>query len=213
MPADWGPANQLTGYWFLDDAEDWAPPAALLDFLQAGPVPVYIGFGSMSSRKPEETADLVIQAVKQTKQRALLFSGWDGLHKQDLPDSMLMIGPTSHDWLFPRVAAVVHHGGAGTTAAGLRAGVPSILVPFFGDQPFWGNRVHSLGVGPAPIPRSKLSVERLAQAIQEATTDTRMRQRAADLGVKIRAENGVANAVKIIQNQAIQRLEGLKKSR
>jgi UDP:flavonoid glycosyltransferase YjiC (YdhE family) len=126
---------------------------------------------------------------------------------------MLMIGPTSHDWLFPRVAAVVHHGGAGTTAAGLRAGVPSILVPFFGDQPFWGNRVHSLGVGPAPIPRSKLSVERLAQAIQEATTDTRMRQRAADLGVKIRAENGVANAVKIIQNQAIQRLEGLKKSR
>jgi len=200
MPAGWGPANHITGYWFLDPAEDWTPPAALLEFLQAGPAPVYIGFGSMSSRKPEETAELVIKALKKTNQRALLFSGWGGLHKEGLPDSLFMIDTTPHAWLFPRMAAVVHHGGAGTTASGLRAGVPSIVVPFFGDQAFWGKRVHDLGVGPAPIPRKKLSADVLAQAIQESVTNSAMQQRAADLGSKIRAEDGIANAVEIIQN-------------
>jgi UDP:flavonoid glycosyltransferase YjiC (YdhE family) len=198
-PADWSAENHVTGYWFLDSTDDWTPPAALLNFLQDGPPPIYIGFGSMSSRNPQETADLVIEAIKKTKQRALLFSGWGGLHKENLPDSMLMIDSTPHDWLFPRVAAVVHHGGAGTTAAGLRAGVPSIVIPFLIDQPFWGKRVHELGVGPTPIPRRKLTVDRLAQAIQVAVTDKDMRQRAADLGAKIQAENGIANAVELIQ--------------
>lgn len=204
-PADWGADDHVTGYWFLDSADDWTPPQALLDFLQAGSSPVYIGFGSMSSRDPKETADLVLKALKQTNQRALLFSGWGGLHKEDLPDSMLMIDSTPHDWLFPRVAAVVHHGGAGTTAAGLRAGVPSVVIPFLIDQPFWGQRVYDLGVGPAPIPRRKLTVERLAQAIQVAATDKDMRQRAAEIGAKIQAEDGIANAVEIIQ-----RIEGIK---
>ena len=102
-------------------------------------------------------------------------------------------------WLFPRVAAVVHHGGAVTTSAGLRAGVPSIVIPFFGDQPFWGQRVAELGVGPAPIPRKKLTAERLAQAIQDAVTDQTMRQRAAHLGSKIQAEDGIARAVAVVQ--------------
>jgi sterol 3beta-glucosyltransferase len=198
-PADWKDGVHVTGYWFLDPAEDWTPPPALVDFLQAGPPPVYIGFGSMSSRKPEETAELVIKAITKTGQRALLFSGWGGLHKEDLPDSVLMIDSIPHAWLFPRAAAVVHHGGAGTTAAGLRAGVPSIVVPFNFDQPFWGQRVHKLGVGPRPIPRSRLTVDRLAQAIQEVVTNTSMRQRAAELGSKIRAEDGIANAVDLIQ--------------
>ncbi|MCX6057033.1 MAG: glycosyltransferase [Chloroflexi bacterium] len=198
-PADWGADNHVTGYWFLDSDANWTPPSALLDFLQDGPPPIYIGFGSMSSRNPQETADLVIEAIKKTKQRALLYSGWGGLHKENLPDSVLMIDSTPHDWLFPRVAAVVHHGGAGTTAAGLRAGVPSIVIPFLIDQPFWGKRVHELGVGPAPIPRSKLTVDRLAHAIHEAVTNKAMRQRAADLGAKIQAEDGIANAVKIIE--------------
>jgi UDP:flavonoid glycosyltransferase YjiC (YdhE family) len=198
-PADWSADDHVTGYWFLDSADDWTPPQALLDFLQAGSPPIYIGFGSMSSRKPEETTDLVLKALKKTNQRALLFSGWGGLHKADLPDSVLMIDSTPHSWLFPRVAAVVHHGGAGTTAAGLRAGVPSIVIPFLIDQPFWGQRVYDLGVGPAPIPRRKLTVDRLAQAIQIAVTDKDMRQRAAELGVKIQAEDGIANAVELIQ--------------
>ncbi len=204
-PADWDADNHVTGYWFLDSADDWTPPPALLGFLQAGSPPVYIGFGSMSSRNPQETTELVINALKKTNQRALLFSGWGGLHKENLPASMLMIDSTPHAWLFPRVAAVVHHGGAGTTAAGLRAGVPSIVIPFLIDQPFWGQRVHKLGVGPAPIPRSKLTVDRLAQAIQEAVTNTAMRQRAADLGSKIQAEDGIANAVEVIQ-----RIKGIK---
>ncbi len=204
-PADWSADDHVTGYWFLDPAADWTPPPDLLDFLQAGSPPVYIGFGSMGSRKPAETTDLVLQALAQTQQRAILLSGWGGMQKTDLPASVCMVDSIPHAWLLPRVAAVVHHGGAGTIAAGLRAGVPSIVIPFTTEQAFWGRRVHDLRVGPAPIPRSKLTVDRLAQAIQEAVTNTAMRQRAAELGSKIQAEDGIANAVEIIQ-----RLEGIK---
>jgi UDP:flavonoid glycosyltransferase YjiC (YdhE family) len=198
-PSDWDDNMHVTGYWFLDQADDWTPPAALIEFLQAGPPPVYVGFGSMSSRNPEQTADLVLQALARTQQRAIILSGWSGLHKADLPDSVFMLDSIPFSWLFPRVAAIVHHGGAGTTAAGLRAGVPSVVIPFFGDQPFWGQRVAELGVGPEPIPRRKLTVERLAQAIQEALTDQTMRQRAANLGSKIQAEDGIARAVALVQ--------------
>ena len=148
-PSDWNDQTHITGFWFVDEADDWQPPAALLDFLQAGPAPIYIGFGSMSSRAPEQTADLIIQALKLTNQRAILLSGWGGLQKANIPDSIFMIDSIPHSWLFPRVSAVVHHGGASTTAAGLKAGVPSVIIPFFGDQPFWGRRVAALGVGPA----------------------------------------------------------------
>jgi UDP:flavonoid glycosyltransferase YjiC (YdhE family) len=196
---DWDNTIHITGYWFLDPAADWTPPSALMEFLQAGPPPVYVGFGSMSNRKPEETADLVLQALTRTKQRAVLLSGWGGLRKADLPNSVLMVDSIPFSWLFPRVAAVVHHGGAGTTAAGLRAGVPSVVIPFFGDQPFWGQRIAELGVGPEPIPRRKLTVERLAQAIQKALTDQTMRQRAANLGAKIQTEDGIARAVAVVQ--------------
>ena len=199
-PSDWDNAIHVTGYWFLDPAADWTPPPALMEFLQAGPPPVYVGFGSMSNRKPEETADLVLQALARTQQRAIMLSGWGGLRKADLPDSVLMVDSIPFSWLFPRVAAVVHHGGAGTTAAGLRAGVPSVVIPFFGDQPFWGRRIAELGVGPVPIPRKRLTVERLAQAIQKAVTDQTMRQRAANLGAKIRAEDGIARAVAVVRH-------------
>jgi sterol 3beta-glucosyltransferase len=197
-PSDWGNSH-ITGYWFLDEAADWTPPAALLNFLQSGSPPVYIGFGSMRSRNPEETADIVLQAIALTGQRAILQSGWGGLSKSDLPDRVFMVDSISHSWLFPRMAAVVHHGGAGTTAAGLRAGAPSIVIPFFGDQPFWGQRIAELGVGPKPIPRKQLTSQGLAEEIHRVMTDKSMRQRAADLGVKIQAEDGVANAVAIIQ--------------
>jgi sterol 3beta-glucosyltransferase len=197
-PADWH-NTEVTGYWFLDESADWTPPADLIAFLQAGPPPVYIGFGSMGSRKPEETADLVLNAIAHTRQRAILLSGWGGLQKSDLPETVFMVGSVPHSWLFSKVAAVVHHGGAGTTAAGLRAGIPSIVIPFFGDQLFWGQRVAKLGVGSKPIPRKQLTVERLARAIQTAVTDQPMIQRAADLGAKIQAENGIAKAVSIIQ--------------
>ena len=198
-PSDWDGNSHVTGYWFLDPPADWTPPQTLVDFLQAGPPPVYVGFGSMSNRKPEETTDLIVKALDRTKQRAITQSGWSGLHTTDLPDSIFMLDAIPFAWLFPRVAAVVHHGGAGTTSAGLRAGVPSVVIPFFGDQPYWGQRVAELGVGPEPIPQRKLTVERLAHAIQKATMDETMRQRAADLGAKIRTEDGVARAVAVVQ--------------
>jgi len=198
-PSDWDANTHVTGYWFLDPAAGWTPPPALVEFLQAGSPPVYVGFGSMSNRKPEETADLILQALARTHQRAIILSGWGGMHKADWPDSVFMLDSVPFAWLFPRVAAVVHHGGAGTTAAGLRAGVPSVVIPFFVAQPFWGRRVAELGVGPAPIPRRKLTVERLAQAIESALSDQAMRQRASSLGSRIRAEDGVGCAVGIVR--------------
>jgi sterol 3beta-glucosyltransferase len=197
-PADWN-NTCITGYWFLEQADDWTPPAALLDFLDRGTSPVYIGFGSMGSRNPEQTADLVLAAIAMTGQRAILQSGWGGLSKTDLPDTVFIVDSISHSWLFPRMAAVVHHGGAGTTAAGLRAGVPTIIIPFFGDQPFWGRLVSELRVGTVPISRKKLTAKKLATAIDQAINDQALRQSAADLGAKIRAEDGMANVVDIIQ--------------
>jgi UDP:flavonoid glycosyltransferase YjiC (YdhE family) len=202
-PRDWDNNQRVTGFWFLDEDESWAPPPVLTDFLNSGSAPIYIGFGSMSNRDPKKTADIVIHAVQQTKQRAVIISGWGGLRSSHVPDSVFMTDSIPHSWLFPRVAAVVHHGGASTTAAGLRAGVPSIIVPFFGDQPFWGKRIADAGVGPKPIPRSKLTADNLARAIQQALTDRSMRERAKEMGNKIQKEDGITKAVEIIGREKI----------
>ena len=201
-PSDWNENTHVTGYWFVDESDDWQPPQTLLDFLQAGPPPVCIGFGSMANRNPGQTTDLVLQALAQTNQRAVLLSGWGGLKKTDIPDSVYITGSIPHSWLFPRVTAVVHHGGASTTAAGLRAGIPSIVIPFFGDQPFWGKLVADLGVGTKPIPRQRLSAEKLARAIHEVVTNEDMRQRASKLGKQIQTENGIESAVTVINRFA-----------
>ena len=201
-PSDWNGHTHITGYWFIDETNNWQPPAALLDFLQSGSAPLYIGFGSMSNRNPEQTADLVIEALALANQRAILLSGWGGLQKNNIPNSVFMIDSIPHSWLFPRVSAVVHHGGASTTAAGFKAGVPSIVIPFFGDQPFWGQRVAELGVGSKPIPRKKLTAESLAKAIREVITNQEMRHRAEQLGKQIQAENGIKSAVNIFNSLA-----------
>ncbi len=194
-PGDWSARYNITGYWFLDEPEGWQPSADLVDFLNAGEPPVYIGFGSMSTRNPEASGQIALDALRRSGQRGVLASGWGGLKPTDLPDSVHLISALPHSWLFPRMAAVVHHGGAGTTAAGFRAGVPSIMVPFGLDQPFWGSRTVALGVGPSPIPRKQLTGARLADAITTAVTNQGMRQQAADLGQKIRAEDGIGQAV------------------
>lgn len=192
-PADWGAMVDITGYWFLDEP-DWTPPLGLVDFLDAGETPVYIGFGSMTDDDPEATTTVVLDAVRQSGKRAVLASGWGGIKALDVPESVYVLQSAPHNWLFPRMAAVVHHGGAGTTAAGLRAGVPAVTVWYIADQPFWGNRLYRLGVGTKPISRKKLTAEKLAAAIIEATQPG-IRQCAADLGVKIRAEDGIGNAI------------------
>ncbi|MBL8130346.1 MAG: glycosyltransferase family 1 protein [Anaerolineae bacterium] len=188
-----------TGFWMLDPPATWTPPVELVEFLRTGPSPVYIGFGSMGSRNPEEAAQLILKALALSGQRGILATGWGGLHAADLPDSVCVIRAVPHRWLFPQMAAVVHHGGVGTTAAGLQAGLPSIVIPFMADQPFWGRRVAAMGVGPVPIPRKRLTAENLARAITQAVTDQPMRRRAADLGEKIRAEDGVGHAVALIR--------------
>ncbi|HHP7243484.1 MAG TPA: glycosyltransferase [Elainellaceae cyanobacterium] len=197
-PEDWHEWAIATGYWFLNTSEDWQPPPDLVDFLNAGPPPVYVGFGSISGREPAKTAQIVIEALQQSGQRGILATGWGGLDASHLPDSIFKVDSVPHDWLFSHVSAVIHHGGAGTTAAGLRAGKPTIICPFFGDQPFWGRRVADLGVGPDPIPQKQLTSNRLAIAIQETITNSSIQQRAAQLGATIRREDGVTRAVELI---------------
>jgi UDP:flavonoid glycosyltransferase YjiC (YdhE family) len=153
----------------------------------------------MGGRNPEDLAAIVLEALAKSGQRGLLLTGWGGMNVMRVPDNVFVLNSAPHNWLFPRMAAVVHHGGAGTTAEGLRAGVPTVIVPFIVDQPFWGKRVKDLGVGPAPIPAKKLTADKLASAIQTATMDSKMKARAAALGRAIRAEDGVGNAVKIVQ--------------
>ncbi len=201
-PSDWPESAVVTGYWFLDEGEDWEPPDRLRAFLNSGDRPVYIGFGSMAGRHPERLAKIAVEALQRAGLRGIIAKGWGGLQAADLPESILSIDAAPHDYLFPRMAGVVHHGGAGTTAAGLRAGKPSIVVPFFGDQPFWGNRVRELGAGPKPIPQKKLRAERLVVALQEATMNSNIIEAAAEIGRKIRTEDGVAKAVFQIEKWA-----------
>lgn len=198
-PADWPETTISPGYWFLKRAEAWQPSADLTAFLEAGPPPVYVGFGSMAGKDPAKKAQVVIDGLQKAGQRGLIATGWGGLSVHDLPDTILKIDAAPHDWLFERVTAVIHHGGAGTTAAGLRAGKPTIICPFMGDQPFWGRRVAKLGVGVDPIPQRKLNADNLGAAIQKVTGDTQIQQRAAALGEKIRSEDGVAQAVAFIE--------------
>jgi sterol 3beta-glucosyltransferase len=199
-PADWDESSVVTGYWFLDAPAHWQPPPELSAFLNDGPPPVYIGFGSMALYDAAQHTAIVLQALHMTGQRAVLATGWGGLKPEDVPPSILVIDSAPHDWLFPRMAAVVHHGGAGTTGAGLRAGKPTVICPFVGDQTFWGRRVAALGVGSQPIPLLRLTAKRLAEAIRRAVTDEGMRQRAAALGATIRAEHGVDRAVTYIND-------------
>jgi len=203
-PRDWPDFIHVTGYWFLHE-HGWTPPRDLLDFLADGSPPVYIGFGSMVDRDPERITEIALNALRYSGQRAIFLRGWGDLQQADLPPNVFMIDNAPHEWLFPRMAAVVHHGGAGTTAAAIRAGVPSIVVPFFGDQPFWGDRVALLGVGTAPLARKTLTGAQLAGAIDRAISDNNIRANAAALGERIRVEDGVARAVEIIEAYARER--------
>ncbi|MGA2975578.1 MAG: glycosyltransferase [Spirochaetia bacterium] len=194
---DWDQTCAVCGYWF-SPMESWSPPAALSDFLAAGPMPLYIGFGSMASADPSRMTAIVLEALRRTGHRAILASGWGGLLDEALPQSVLPVESVPHEWLFPRVAAAVHHGGAGTTAAALRAGIPSIVVPFFADQFFWGLRLSQLGAASPPLPQKKLSVQGLVQAIQSVTGTPSYAKGARMLSEKIAAERGVDAAVGVV---------------
>jgi sterol 3beta-glucosyltransferase len=198
-PPDWSANVHITGYWFQDNLEKWFPSVELETFLEKGEPPVYVGFGSMAGRDPEHVAGIVLEALAKTGQRGVLATGWGGMNVMKVPEDVFVLNSAPHSWLFPRMSVVVHHGGAGTTAEGLRAGVPTVIVPFIVDQLFWGKRVRELGAGPEPVRAKRLKVNKLSEAIQMAATDPGMKQRAGAIGQAIRAEDGVGNAVKTVQ--------------
>ncbi|KIW14656.1 hypothetical protein PV08_07440 [Exophiala spinifera] len=206
-PMDWAQNVTVPGFLFSTQAKAYSPPQALLDFLDAKPAPVYIGFGSIVVDDPERLTALIFEAVRQAGVRAIVSGGWAGvgatghsLQSHDDVRDVLLISSCPHDYLFPRVSAVVHHGGAGTTAAGLAAGRPTVIVPFFGDQPFWGKMVHDYGAGPPPIPFGELTAEKLAARIATAATSPVMARCADHLAERIRTEDGPQGAVANFHN-------------
>lgn len=199
FPHDWPDYASITGYWFLEQLETWRAPNSLTDFLNAGEPPVYIGFGSMSGTKTARVTEVVVEALQKAKLRGILSTGWGGLNAKELPDSIHQIDGSPHDWLFPRMRAVVHHGGAGTTAAGLRAGKPSLVCPFFGDQPFWGRRVHTLGAGPAPIAQKDLRAANLVDALRDLAANANYQRAAESIGEKLRQEDSIGPSIAFIE--------------
>ena len=201
-PKDWGPHIGIAGFYFLDLAKDYNPPADLKEFLDAGPPPIYIGFGSIVIDDPNAMTKMIFDAVKKTGQRALVSKGWGGFGADEIgiPEGVFMLGNCPHDWLFQHVSCVVHHGGAGTTAAGIKAGRPTVVVPFFGDQPFWGSMVARAGAGPPPVPYKLLTADKLAESILEAIKPESL-ERAAELSSQIAHENGVVTGAEQFHKQ------------
>lgn len=190
-PQDWGHHISISGFYFLSLAQAYHPADDLWDFLQSGPPPVYIGFGSIVLDNPSSMTRLIFEAVRKSGQRALVSKGWGGVGADELgiPDGVFMLGNVPHDWLFKHVSCVVHHGGAGTTAAGIALSKPTVVVPFFGDQPFWGAMIAKAGAGPEPIHHKQLTADNLADAIRMALRPETL-QRAQELGSMIASEKG-----------------------
>ncbi|KAJ1424984.1 UDP-glucuronosyl/UDP-glucosyltransferase [Sesbania bispinosa] len=194
-PSDWGPLVDVVGYCFLSLASKYQPREDFIQWIQKGPPPLYFGFGSMPLDDPKKTTDIILEALKDTEQRGIIDRGWGNLgNLAEVSDNVFLLEECPHDWLFPRCSAVVHHGGAGTTATGLKAGCPTTIVPFFGDQFFWGDRIYQKELGPAPIPISQLNVENLSNAIKFMLQPA-VKSRAMEIAKLIENEDGVAAAV------------------
>ncbi|KAH9734536.1 sterol 3-beta-glucosyltransferase ugt80a2 [Citrus sinensis] len=195
-PKDWGPKIDVVGFCFLDLASTYEPPDSLVKWLEDGEKPIYIGFGSLPVEEPEKMTEIIVKALEITGHRGIINKGWGGLgNLAESKDFVYLLDNCPHDWLFSRCLAVVHHGGAGTTAAGLKAACPTTIVPFFGDQPFWGERVHARGLGPAPIPVEEFSLDKLVDAIR-FMLDPKVKEHAVELAKAMENEDGVTGAVK-----------------
>ncbi|KAF2129493.1 glycosyltransferase family 1 protein [Dothidotthia symphoricarpi CBS 119687] len=188
-PADWGPHLSVKGFSFLKLGSNYSPPQDLADFLSAGPPPIYVGFGSIVVQDPQKLTKMIFEAVKLAGVRAIVAKGWGGIGAGEVPKSVFLIGNCPHDWLFQKVSCVVHHGGAGTTAAGIALGVPTVVVPFFGDQPFWGQMVAKAGAGPKPVPFKQMTAETLAASITFALKEE-VRIAVQEMASRIGKEDG-----------------------
>jgi sterol 3beta-glucosyltransferase len=199
VPADYPPQVHVTGSWFLDHQPSWRPDPQLEEFLAAGPPPIYIGFGSMGFGKgAEQRYAAIVEAVERAGLRAVLASGWSQV-SAETTEHLLVVDDVPHDWLLPQVSAVVHHGGSGTTAAGLRAGRPSLLCPVIGDQPFWAEQIRTLGAGPDPLPWRALSATRLESRLRDLVAEHHYQHEAARIGELIATEDGPQAAIDILQ--------------
>lgn len=201
-PIDWGSHIKITGFSFLALADSYTPPPDLVAFLDKGPPPIYIGFGSIVVDDPQGLTQMIFEAVKTARVRAIVSKGWGGVGGNDMhvPENIYLIGSCPHDWLFKRVSAVVHHGGAGTTAAGIAAGRPTVVVPFFGDQPFWGQMLARAGAGPMPIPFKDMTAESLAESIEFALKPE-VQKAAQKMSQQIAQENGAQDTADDIQDR------------
>eukprot|EP00249_Psilotum_nudum_P023854 c29007_g1_i1 orf=138-1946(-) len=200
-PKDWGKNIDVVGFCFLNLAQDYKPPDSLVSWLQAGPMPIYVGFGSLPVEDPQSMTYIIVEALRRTNQRGIIFKGWGGIgNLSECPEFVYLLDNCPHDWLFPQCRAVVHHGGAGTTAAGLKAACPTTIVPFFGDQPFWGDRVHARGVGPAPIPVEQFSLNKLVDAIH-FMLQPQVKEKASAVAKAMEGEDGVSGAVDAFHKQ------------
>jgi UDP:flavonoid glycosyltransferase YjiC (YdhE family) len=201
-PWDWPPSVHVTGTWFLEPPDGYEPPADLAAFLDAGPPPVAFGFSSSGGKHVGPVTRAVLEALDRCGQRGLLVAGLGGLKNVDLPSSVFRITSAPYAWLLPRVAALVHHGGAGSTAWGLRAGAPSVVVPFGYDQFLWGDRIHAVGAGPAPIAAEVVTADNMTEAIADVTGNPARRENARRVAAQMAGEHGVAAAVDLILNGA-----------
>ena len=202
-PADWNASVHVTGFWFLDPAPTWAPTPELVEFLAAGPPPVCVGFGSMTGPIVAEATRKAVAAARLAGQRVLVLGGWNNGDAAHFRTDVLTVPAVPHAWLFPRVAAVIHHGGAGTTAATLRAGAPSLVAPVFADQFFWARAVARLGAGIGPVGLATTRVTSVAAALRRLVTVDTFRGAAARLGAALRHDDGVGNAVVALTGAAI----------
>ena len=196
-PVEWGAEVHVPGYFFLE-ADSYQPPETLTRFLEAGPAPICVTFGSMINRDAKRIHQIVTEAIRLSHNRAIFLTGWGDWKIEESSENILYLESVPFVWLLPRCKAVIHHGGAGTTAAGLRAGIPNIVIPHTADQPFWGGRVHALGAGPVPIPVKQLSNSRLARVLSEIENPVLIKA-AQSIGQLIRSERGLETTIRLIE--------------
>jgi len=201
-PSDWGPHIHVCGYFFLDSPSTWKPDPKLVEFISKKPKPIYIGFGSITVGDPDGLTNAIYTALEESGQRAVMIQGWGGIGEGiKKPDNVFLLERVPHDWLFPQMAGVVHHGGAGTVAAGLRAGVPTMVVPFFGDQMFWGSRVYKMGLGISPLPIKRVNAKRFKESIMKLVGNKEMAARCASFATQIAKQKGVSRAIDAIHTE------------
>lgn len=196
-PSDWREGLEIVGYWWPTPKRDWQPPEDLVAFLETGPPPVLIGFGSVVRGEAERLSKVARAALRVAGVRGVIQSGWEGLAVTD--DEVITVWDVPHEWLMPQTAAAVHHAGAGTTAAAIRAGIPSIPVPSYWDQPFWARRLVGLGVSPGRLRYKDLTADDLAAAIRQAVSEPSYRERASALATQIQTEDGAGRVIDTIE--------------